>query len=187
MSNLIEVEAFITHVLETGSGFAVRTDNGEQIYVPPSITKRCDLDDGIVNLRIFPNPKDDTCEWMALAVLPTLPEPEQGEPAPAPEPTPEPTPEPFVDWEARVAGHLASTGVPLRTGEMAADFGITTCAMKDSASEYTKMVRAVQKLHNRGKISRCAVYARADQKLSSVTYYAANVDVLKDSLESELA
>ena len=32
-------EIYISHIIETGSGFAARTDDGEQVFIPASVAE----------------------------------------------------------------------------------------------------------------------------------------------------
>jgi len=66
-----ESEIYFSHMLDTGSGFAARTDTGEQAFVPASVVKASSLMEGdIAKARLIPNthPNNAATPWVAIFV-----------------------------------------------------------------------------------------------------------------------
>lgn len=70
MPAAIEAEVVCTHVLKSGSMFGERTDNGEMVFIPPSVTKATSISLGHpVRATIIPNKHDrDRTPWFAVRV-----------------------------------------------------------------------------------------------------------------------
>lgn len=74
-----EAEVYFSYMLSSGSGFAARTDNGEQAFIPASVLKASKLQEGdIANARLIPNthPNNAQTPWVVIyakaGVLPPL-------------------------------------------------------------------------------------------------------------------
>lgn len=63
----------VTNMLPTASAFAVRSDNGEQVFIPAAVSKATDIKIGaVVNAMLVPNRHDSQdVPWMAPVVVPT--------------------------------------------------------------------------------------------------------------------
>lgn len=63
----------VTNILPTASAFALRSDNGEQVFIPASVSKACELKNGqVVKGMIVPNRHDSAdVPWMCPVIIPT--------------------------------------------------------------------------------------------------------------------
>lgn len=69
-----QVTLIVTNVLEPSkSAFAVRKDNGEQVFIPSVVSKACGLEPTqIVKGKLVPNRHNSAdVPWMAPIILPT--------------------------------------------------------------------------------------------------------------------
>lgn len=72
----------VTNILPTASAFAVRSDTGDQVFIPASVSKACDIKHGqVIKGMLVPNKHDSQdVPWMCPVVVPsdeTLQSPEE--------------------------------------------------------------------------------------------------------------
>lgn len=148
-----QVELFCTTVLTTGSGFGVRIDTGEQVFIPSTIIKASNLQEGeTAPATVVPNKayeQQSKTPWFAVRV-----DRAGQKDAPAPAKT--------IDDRAleivRDAEHYVTTA------EVAADIGTDT----------TIAHNALLRLFNQGKLAKADVYASGGQSRPSFCLWAEN-------------
>lgn len=66
------VEIYCTKILDTQSGFAVRMDTGEQVFIPGSVTASANLEEHSTRVAVLaPNAVNaDKTPWFALRIMP---------------------------------------------------------------------------------------------------------------------
>jgi hypothetical protein len=144
-------EIYISHLLDSGSGFAARTDDGEQAFVPASVVKASGIDEGdIVAAKLIPNthPNNSSTPWVAVHVA----KPANTVSAPVKH-------EPSLDeraYEAVCDLFLATT----------AEVG------KEVGTDVHLAHNALLRLFKAGRVAKADVYARADQERASYCIWA---------------
>ena len=147
---------FITHLLDSGCGFAARIDTGEQVFVPASVVRASKANDGdIGSAKLIPNthPNNAGTPWVAVfvAVQP------QDEPAPAPV-----RPEPTLD--DRVFDAVCGLG-----------YATTSEVAKEVKADIALTHNALLRLFGKGRMAKADVYARPDQERASFCMWAEDV------------
>jgi len=186
-------EFLITHITDSGTGFAVRTDNGESVHISPRLLQQAhaNLDDickGIIVQNAVEGQRERT-PWVAayvqerraardvLAATYGLDDSERFAKdedgntvvvAGAGEPKPE-----QVDWadvQRKIIAFLQSAEVTYcETADIADVVGVDT----------RKLSQHLDNMHARGEICRAHVNQRAGQQRATLVLWSINADVYK--------
>ena len=173
-------EFLITHITDTGTGFGVRTDNGESVHISPRLLQQAhaNLDDICIGIIVQNSVEDQRhrTPWVAAYVqerraardvLGTATEaPAEAVEAPAEEPK-------QVDWadvQRKILAMLQSADVTYcETADIADVVGV----------EPRKLSQHLENMHSRGEICRAHVNQRAGQQRASLVLWSINADVYK--------
>jgi len=160
-ANLNLQNIFVVNIIESGSGFAERADNGEQVFIPASVVNGARLQIGEhVEAVLVPNMNEMRAKtpWRAVRVprdgieLPPLPE--------------------------KLTGHDPVSGMSLdmKCLEIVKQGGFyTTRDIADELNVDMKMTgNALQRQFNAGRISRAEVHHRVGQARPSFILWALN-------------
>ena len=186
-------EFLITHITDSGTGFAVRTDNGESVHISPRLLQQAhaNLDDickGIIVKNAVEEQRERT-PWVAayvqerraardvLAATYGLDDSERfakdedGNTVVVAE-VGEPKPEP-INWPA----------VQRKILSMLQSDDVTYCETADIAEvvgvEPRKLSQHLENMHARGEICKAYVSQRANQQRASLVLWSINADVYK--------
>ena len=152
------VEIFCRNIISTGSAFAIRTDTGEQAFIPSAVVKASKLQEGeTAYAMIAPNKHaNETTPWFVIRVNRDNTTVNDG---PAQIFT---IPTQTIDDRALQA--IKETDGYVTTAEIAADLGT------DSTIAHNALLR----LFNQGKIAKADVYASGGQSRPSFCLWAAS-------------
>lgn len=168
-TNLLEkkqmqtADIYCLRVHEAGFAFGARTDNGEQVYIPPGVVRGAGVkEDEVVNCSMIVNthPNSDQTPWCVIRVNRNA--------APVVAFAPEEVVQPTQTIEDRVLQLVQETGM-ITTAEVAAEFPDRL----DATTAYNLMLR----LFTAGKLAKADVYARPDQARASFCLWATDVKV----------
>ena len=179
--NLTHTHQFlITHITDSGTGFGVRTDNGESVHISPRLLEQAhaNLDDictGIIVQNAVEEQRERT-PWVAAYVQErraardvlglTTDAPAEAVQAPTEKPK-------QVDWadvQRRILAMLQSDDVTYcETADIADVVGV----------EPRKLSQHLENMHARGEICRAHVNQRANQQRASLVLWSINADVYK--------
>jgi hypothetical protein len=173
-------EFLITHITDSGTGFAVRTDNGESVHISPRLLKQAhaNLDDickGIIVQNAVEDQRERT-PWVAAYVQErraardvlglATDVPAEAVQAPTEEPKP-------IDWAAVQREIIA----------MLQGADVTYCETADIADvvgvEPRKLSQHLENMHARGEICKAYVAQRANQQRATLVLWSINADVYK--------
>ena len=173
-------EFLITHITDSGTGFAVRTDNGESVHISPRLLQQAhaNLDDICVGI-IVQNAVEEQRErtpWVAAYVQErraardvlglATDVPAQAVQAPTEEPKP-------VDWadvQRKILAMLQSDEVTYcETADIADVVGVET----------RKLSQHLENMHARGEICKAYVAQRANQQRATLLLWSIDADVYK--------
>jgi hypothetical protein len=173
-------EFLITHITDSGTGFGVRTDNGESVHISPRLLQQAhaNLDDiciGIIVQNAVEEQRERT-PWVAAYVQErraardvlgaATDVPAEAVQAPTEEPK-------QVDW-ADVQRMILTF---LRSAE------VTYCETADIADvvdvDTRKLSQHLENMHARGEICKAHVNQRAGQQRASLVLWSINADVYK--------
>jgi hypothetical protein len=151
-------EIYISHILDSGCGFAARTDNGEQCFLPASVIKTSGVVDGdIATAKLIPNthPNAAATPWVAVHAARA----EDGA-ALSPEPV-------------RLAQSLSE-----RVYNAVCDLGYATTAetAKEVGEDIAITHNALLALFGKGRVAKADIYARPDQARASFCMWAKDVN-----------
>ena len=173
-------EFLITHITDTGTGFGVRTDNGESVHISPRLLQQAhaNLDDiciGIIVQNAVEEQRERT-PWVAAYVQERRAARDvlglaTDVPAEAVKaPTEEPKQVDWADVQRKIISMLQSDDV-------------TYCETADIADvvsvEPRKLSQHLENMHARGEICRAHVNQRAGQQRASLVLWSINADVYK--------
>jgi len=173
-------EFLITHITDTGTGFGVRTDNGESVHISPRLLQQAhaNLDDICIGIIVQNSVEDQRhrTPWVAAYVqerraardvLGTATE----APAEAVEaPTEEPKQVDWADVQRKILAMLQSADVTYcETADIADVVGV----------EPRKLSQHLENMHSRGEICRAHVNQRAGQQRATLVLWSINADVYK--------
>jgi hypothetical protein len=173
-------EFLITHITDSGTGFAVRTDNGESVHISPRLLQQAhaNLDDickGIIVQNAVEEQRERT-PWVAAYVQERRAARDvlglaTDAPAEAVQaPTEEPKPVDWADVQRKIIAMLQSDDVSYcETADIADVVGV----------EPRKLSQHLENMHARGAICKATIFQRADQKRSSLTLWSADISVYK--------
>ena len=179
--NLTHTHKFlITHITDSGTGFGVRTDNGESVHISPRLLQQAhaNLDDictGIIVQNAVEDQRERT-PWVAAYVQErraardvlglATDVPAEAVQAPTEEPKP-------FDWPAITAQII----------EYLQGDAVTYCETADIADvvgvEPRKLSQHLENMHARGEICRAHVNQRAGQQRATLVLWSINADVYK--------
>ena len=173
-------EFLITHITDSGTGFAVRTDNGESVHISPRLLQQAhaNLDDICVGI-IVQNAVEEQRErtpWVAAYVQErraardvlglATDAPAEAVQAPTEEPEP-------INWPAvqrKVIAFLRGDEAPYcETADIADVVGVET----------RKLSQHLENMHARGEICKAYVAQRAGQQRATLVLWSINADVYK--------
>jgi hypothetical protein len=163
MTNLLEkkqmqtADIYCLRVHEAGFAFGARTDNGEQVYIPPGVVRGAGVkEDEVVNCAMIVNthPNSDQTPWCVIRVNRNTAH--------------EPVAQPTETIDERVLQLVREQGM-LTTAEVAQEFPERLNAI----SAHNLMLR----LFDAGKLAKADVYARPDQGRASFCLWATDVKV----------
>ena len=184
-----QTHAFVTALDEYGTGFAVRADNGEQIFIRSILAERSDIEVGDrIAVWYVPNRNQehaDRCPWFALHVkieeeaaqvdledyieAKTI---EEEFMLGSLEPEVEPE-QPKRDIYAEIREYMLQNG-SATTSQISAALGIISPNLR---SYLTSM-------NDRGEIARADIWTRGKQTRASVVVWAINMyDLLPEEIE----
>ena len=171
-------EFLITHITDSGTGFAVRTDNGESVHISPRLLEQAhaNLDDictGIIVQNAVEEQRERT-PWVAAYVQERRAAKDvlglaTDAPAEAVQaPTEERKRKSTADMNAQILAFLHSDEVTYcETADISDVVGI----------EPMKLSAYLETLHARGTICKATICQRADQKRSSLTLWSSDISV----------
>ena len=173
-------EFLITHITDSGTGFGVRTDNGESVHISPRLLQQAhaNLDDiciGIIVRNAVEDQRHRT-PWVAAYVQErraardvlgaATDVPAEAVQAPTEEPKP-------FDWPAitaQIIAYLQGTDVTYcETADIADVVGV----------EPRKLSQHLENMHARGEICKAYVAQRANQQRATLVLWSINADVYK--------
>ena len=173
-------EFLITHITDSGTGFGVRTDNGESVHISPRLLQQAhaNLDDickGIIVQNAVEEQRERT-PWVAAYVQErraardvlglATDVPAEAVQAPTEEPKP-------IDWAAVQREIIA----------MLQGADVTYCETADIAEvvgvEPRKLSQHLENMHARGEICKAYVAQRANQQRATLVLWSINADVYK--------
>jgi hypothetical protein len=166
MTNLLEkkqmqtADIYCLRVHEAGFAFGARTDNGEQVYIPPGVVRGAGVkEDEVVNVTMIVNthPNNDQTPWCVIRVNRNA--------APA---APQPVAPPVENIDDRVLQLVREQGM-ITTAEVAQEFP----ERLNATSAHNLLMR----LFAAGKLAKADVYARPDQGRASFCLWATDVKV----------
>jgi hypothetical protein len=140
---------FCVHILNTGSAFGARTDNGEQVFIPPTVARSAKLAVGeTVETDLIPNVHHTDqgvlsvkTPWFATHVVRTM----------------------GTDLDSKAYSIIVDTPTYLTTAELAAELNV-------SASEANA---TLNRLFKAGRISKADVIGKYGQPRPSFCLWAA--------------
>jgi hypothetical protein len=153
-------DIYCLRVHEAGFAFGARTDNGEQVYIPPGVVRGAGVkEDEVVNCAMIVNthPNSDQTPWCVIRVNRNA--------APA---APQPVAQPVENIDDRVLRLVHETGM-ITTAEVAQE---CTDLLTTTAAHNLLM-----RLFAAGKLAKADVYARPDQGRASFCLWATDVKV----------
>jgi hypothetical protein len=179
--NLTHTHQFlITHITDSGTGFGVRTDNGESVHISPRLLEQAhaNLDDictGIIVQNAVEEQRQRT-PWVAAYVQErraardvlglTTDVPAEAVQTPTEEPKP-------FDWPAITAQII----------EYLQGDAVTYCETVDIADvvgvDTRKLSQHLENMHARGEVCRARVNQRANQQRATLVLWSINADVYK--------
>ena len=171
-------EFLITHITDSGTGFAVRTDNGESVHISPRLLQQAhaNLDDICVGI-IVQNAVEEQRErtpWVAAYVQERRAARDvlglaTDVPAEAVQaPTEEPEPISWADVQRKIITFLQSAEVTYcETADIADVVGVET----------RRLSQHLENMHARGEICKAYVAQRANQQRASLVLWSINADV----------
>ena len=201
-SDLMQIDATFNYIAKTGIGFAILPDN-EQVFITARDVDMFKLSVGdairvwAVDNRASPETAHFASRWRAVRVeivervtdavrrttniAPVVYAAPTATSTPA---TPEGTPH-ATDFVGVVAQFMAESRAwtPNELAHAVAKFSPPLAALPDLLP---KVDGRLTTLHKNGKAACVKVYARGDQERASAIYYAKNVDVIYEHLDTPL-
>ena len=153
-----QVEIFCRNIISTGCAFGIRIDTGEQVFIPSSVVRATQIEEGETAFAaIAPNKhKNEATPWFCIRInriaAPVTPTSAH---------TAEPTP-PVKTIDDRALSIILDADGYMTTAEVAADLGT------DSSLAHNALLR----LFNQGKIAKADVYGAGGQSRPSFCLWA---------------
>jgi len=139
-------EIYVSHVLDTNSGFGARTDTGEQVFIPASVTKASGAAEGdILTAKIIPNthPNNMATPWVAVHVS-------------------------RQEQSINAGTESVSVDKLVLKSVCALGYGTTAEISHHAGSDTTATGNALSRLFKDGTIAKALVYARDGQDRASL-------------------
>lgn len=197
-ADLKQLEATYNYTARAGLGFAITPDN-EQVFVPAREVERLNLTVGDM-IRVWatdnfasPHTAHYASRWRAVRVevATRVDDMVRGStntaPASPPAPAPAAPPKPHVTDFVGVMDTLMKEPRPWSVNELTHAIAKASLPLSGMPDLIQKVGGRLHTLHKGGDIACVKVYARGDQQNASAVYYAKNVDVLYDHLDTPLA
>lgn len=148
-------EVYIAHILDSGCGFASRTDDGSQCFLPASVVKKGAVSEGdIATAKLIPNthPNNASTPWVGV----------------------------HVAKKSQVAATEFTRAVRTvddEVYELVCDRGYATTKeiASDMDSDVSSVHNALLRLFNKGRVAKAEVHARPDQGRASFCMWATDV------------
>jgi hypothetical protein len=156
-----QFDVIVTGVSRNNDIFAI-TDNGEQVYINPDISRGMRVNIGTkLFVKVVPNfqsKRESGIKWRAYTVEQIA---SNDEAAPAPEPVWEPP------TDEQVIEYIDSHGV-VSTGDVTREYGF--------GDNFSQCRTQLDRLHREQKLVRADVYARQEQTKASYSLWATHED-----------
>lgn len=196
-ADLKQLEATYNYTARAGLGFAITPDN-EQVFVPAREVERLNLIVGDM-IRVWatdnfasPHTAHYASRWRAVRVEVAtrvddiVRDTTNTAPASAPA-APAAPPKPHVTDFVGVMDTLMKEPRPWSVNELTHAIAKASLPLSGMPDLIQKVGSRLHTLHKSGDVACVKVYARGDQQNASAVYYAKNVDVLYDHLDTPLA
>lgn len=196
-ADLKQLEATYNYTARAGLGFAITPDN-EQVFVPAREVERLNLIVGDM-IRVWatdnfasPHTAHYASRWRAVRVEVAtrvddiVRDTTNTAPASAPA-APAAPPKPHVTDFVGVMDTLMKEPRPWSVAELTHAIAKASLPLSGMPDLIQKVGSRLHTLHKSGDVACVKVYARGDQQNASAVYYAKNVDVLYDHLDTPLA
>lgn len=196
-ADLKQLEATYNYTARAGLGFAITPDN-EQVFVPAREVERLNLIVGDM-IRVWatdnfasPHTAHYASRWRAVRVEVAtrvddiVRDTTNTAPASAPA-APVAPPKPHVTDFVGVMDTLMKEPRPWSVAELTHAIAKASLPLSGMPDLIQKVGGRLHTLHKSGDVACVKVYARGDQQNASAVYYAKNVDVLYDHLDTPLA
>lgn len=190
-AELIQHEATYNYTARAGLGFAVTPDN-EQVFISALDVTRNALEVGDT-LRVWatdnyasPHTAHHPSRWRAVRIEIVSRMSDIVRDAPN---TPPVVPEPATKYATDFVGvftMLLNVDRPWSVQELTQSIAKTSMPLSAIPDLIQKVGGRLTTLHKNGEVAALKVYARGDQQAASAVYYAKNVDVFYDHLDTPL-
>jgi hypothetical protein len=160
-----QVKLFCTNVLSTHTAFAIRSDNGEQVFIPSYVAQAANLQPtDTVIAHVVPNTHHpEKTPWFAIRVDREVGVTLSSQPAPQPEKT----------IDDRIAEYIDGQPLYATTAEVAEEFSIDT----------TLAGNALIRLFRQGRVVRAEVHSRPEQQRASFCLWAKDTARFVEGIE----
>jgi hypothetical protein len=153
-------EIYISHILDSGCGFAARTDDGEQCFLPASVIKNSGVAEGdIATAKLIPNTHPNAAATPWVAVFASVQPQDKPAHAAAPEPV-----RPEQTLEDRVHEAVCDMG-----------YATTSEIAKEVNADVALTHNALLRLFSKGRMAKADIFARPDQDRASFCMWAKDV------------
>ncbi len=193
-ADLKQLEATYNYTARAGLGFAITPDN-EQVFVPAREVERLNLIVGDM-IRVWatdnfasPHTAHYASRWRAVRVevATRVDDIVRDTTNTAPASAPAAPPKPHVTDFVGVMDTLMKEPRPWSVNELTHAIAKASLPLSGMPDLIQKVGGRLHTLHKSGDVACVKVYARGDQQNASAVYYAKNVDVLYDHLDTPLA
>ena len=163
-TNMESVEIFCRNIISTGSAFGIRTDTGEQAFIPSAVVKASNIKEGeTANATIAPNRHaNEATPWFVIRINRDQPQQE-----PVTYAADRETAAPDKTIDDRALETVKETDGYMTTAEIATDLGT------DSTIAHNALLR----LFNQGKIAKADVYGSGGQSRPSFCLWASSAQI----------
>lgn len=150
---MVKAQIYFDHIIDTGCGFGIRTDDGHQVFIPAKIVRASGAKEhDILDATLVPNkhPSSGSIPWMAIFITKTTTVDEIA-----------PPPAPALTLDERIYKTVADMAV-VTTAEAASEVGV------DGISAHNALLR----LFKTGRVVKADVYANHNQERASFCMWA---------------
>lgn len=194
--DLVEHEATFNYIAKSGVGFALTPEN-EQVFIPTRDVERMDLQvgDGLrvwaVDNHATPETSHFPSRWRAVRVqvlnriedlVRSVP---NDTPVQSSAPAPAPTPKPLGDFVGML-DTLLEESRPWTVSEMTQAMARRSAPLSAQPDLLQRVGTRLNAMHKTGDVACLKVYSKAENDRASAVYYAKNVDVFYDHLDTPL-
>ena len=151
-------EILITNMTVNGDGFAVITESGEGVYIPPGVTKAADIIAGETRMaNLVPNAaeKNDRTPFMGIYV-----DPIGGDPDEAEYDKPSPLMQKLASIEEQIVDALEDAESYLTTREISREVNEQSVTVRDR----------LNKLFTEGKVARADIFHHSNRRAMNVLW-----------------